>query len=165
MNLLTHMRSHSFKNKSYSQKKLARENMYNFFYYGNIMQLNQWLLLSKSDSDTLCFHVIQGENWSIKWWPSKLMHLRKEKCFCRRTVKVQKNITNLAGNREWFAICDWALTALLEKNWSCWMGMARILDFISSSLVDLLPRMPGWVFINLSGPISSIWQLLHQWSL
>lgn len=62
MNLLTHMRSLSFKNKSYSQKSLQGENMYNFFYYGNIMQLNQWLLLSKSDSDTMYFHVINGEN-------------------------------------------------------------------------------------------------------
>jgi len=57
MNLLTHTGSLSFKNKSYSQEKLAIENMYNLFYCGNTM----WLL-SKSDSDTAYFHVIQGEN-------------------------------------------------------------------------------------------------------
>lgn len=115
MNLLTHMHSLSFKNKSYSQKKVARENMYNFFYYGNTMWLNQWLVLSKTDSDTVYFHVIRGENLSIEWWPSKLMHLRKQKCFCRRTVKVQKNITNLAGNRDSDVLFVTGLAALLEK--------------------------------------------------
>lgn len=62
MNLLTHTYSLSFKNKSYSQKKLASESVYNFFYCGNVMWLYPCFLLSKSDSDTVYFHVIQGEN-------------------------------------------------------------------------------------------------------
>lgn len=88
------------------------------------------------------------QNWCTLGNKNVFVELRR----FRRTSQ-----TYLLTEREWFATRDWALTALLEKNWSCWMGMARILSFISSSLVDLLPRMPGRVFINLSGPISSLY--------
>lgn len=84
-------------------------------------------------------------NWCI---------LGNKNVFCRRTVKVQKNITNLAGNRK-RAICYlWLSThsspgkkLVMLNGYSSNPGLHKQLP------CRFLTRMqicyPGWVFINL----------------
>lgn len=107
---------------------------------------------------TLCISMwFREKNWSIKWWPPKLTHLRKQKYFCGRTATVQRNIPNLASKKKRVICYLWLST----HSWFSWKKLVMLDGTgsnpelqLSSSLVDLLPRMPGWVFLNLSGPIS-----------